>query len=356
MKNTGKHLAVAALLAMAGLSAQAANSPITVSLTPAKAVLQANEDVLVNVTITNTGATDQTVLKWHTPFNDEIEGLFDVVRDGVKVAFNGPHYKRGAPTAADYVLLKAGKSYSYKVELSALFDMSVRGNYSIRYRSGSINLLGGANGNGFAPGAAQVVELKSGSVSMWINGSNKSTTAKAPTLAQSLVGSLSFNGCTASQSSDITTAVANAKTYASGALGYMNAGTAGLRYSTWFGTNDAGRFANVTAHYSAILDAFNNQPVTVDCKCKKTYYAYVFPNQPYTIYVCKAFWTAPATGTDSKAGTLIHEMSHFNVTAGTDDWAYGQTAARSLAISDPAKATDNADSHEYFAENTPAQN
>jgi peptidyl-Lys metalloendopeptidase len=49
-------------------------------------------------------------------------------------------------------------------------------------------------------------------------------------------------------------------------------------------------------------------------------------------------------------------MSHFNVVAGTDDWAYGQTAARNLASSDPAKALDNADNHEYFAENTPSQN
>jgi peptidyl-Lys metalloendopeptidase len=47
-------------------------------------------------------------------------------------------------------------------------------------------------------------------------------------------------------------------------------------------------------------------------------------------------------------------MSHFNVVAGTDDWAYGQSAASSLAISDPNKAIDNADSHEYFGENTPA--
>ena len=80
-----------------------------------------------------------------------------------------------------------------------------------------------------------------------------------------------------------------------------------------------------------------------------------YPNQPYKIYVCNAFWSAPMTGTDSKAGTLIHEMSHFNAVAATDDWAYGQTAAKSLAISNPTKALDNADSHEYFAENTPAQ-
>ena len=66
--------------------------------------------------------------------------------------------------------------------------------------------------------------------------------------------------------------------------------------------------------------------------------------------------SAPTTGTDSKAGTLVHEMSHFNVVASTDDWAYGQSAAKSLAISNPTKALDNADTHEYFAENNPAQN
>jgi peptidyl-Lys metalloendopeptidase len=40
--------------------------------------------------------------------------------------------------------------------------------------------------------------------------------------------------------------------------------------------------------------------------------------------------------------------------AGTDDWAYGQSAAASLATSNPTRAADNADSHEYFSENTPA--
>ncbi|MDZ7813484.1 MAG: M35 family metallo-endopeptidase [Ideonella sp.] len=85
-------------------------------------------------------------------------------------------------------------------------------------------------------------------------------------------------------------------------------------------------------------------------------YAYVYPTQPYKIYVCGAFWNAPMTGTDSKGGTLVHEMMHFNVVAASDDWAYGQTASKSMAISNPTKALDNSDSHEYFAENTPFQN
>ena len=37
------------------------------------------------------------------------------------------------------------------------------------------------------------------------------------------------------------------------------------------------------------------------------------------------------------------------------DYVYGQTSAKSLAKSDPSEAIMNADNHEYFAENTPAQ-
>jgi peptidyl-Lys metalloendopeptidase len=82
----------------------------------------------------------------------------------------------------------------------------------------------------------------------------------------------------------------------------------------------------------------------------------VYPTQPYKIYVCKAFWSAPLTGTDSKGGTLLHEMSHFDVVAGTDDNVYGQAGAANLAITNPDAAVQNADSHEYFGENTPALN
>jgi len=116
------------------------------------------------------------------------------------------------------------------------------------------------------------------------------------------------------------------------------------------------RYSTVRNNFGAIDDALDNASMNFNCGCNQNYYAYVYPNQPYNIYVCRIFWQAPNTGTDSKAGTIIHEVSHFNVVAGTDDVVYGQTGAKNLAISDPAKAVQNADSHEYFAENTPKQN
>ena len=41
------------------------------------------------------------------------------------------------------------------------------------------------------------------------------------------------------------------------------------------------------------------------------------------MWLCNAFWNAPATGTDSKAGTIVHESMHWNIIAGCDDNAYG---------------------------------
>ncbi len=351
-------VAALVLTTLACYGANAASNGVAVSINPAKAVLQSHEDVLINVKITNNSGADQLVLKWYTPFSDSAEGLFDVYRDGVKVDYVGAHYKRAAPTASDYFLLKAGKSYNQKVELSALYDISVTGNYTVRYRTGTLDLFASNGSQGIAGGSKSVGELNSEVVAMWINGRQNALASASPSPAPlaSLAGSLSTVSCTSSRTSAITTAVSGAKSYSSGALSYLNAGTKGPRYTSWFGTYDATRYSTVKAHYNSILSAFNNQAVSVSCACTKSVYAYVYPTQPYKIYVCNAFWTAPATGTDSKAGTLVHEMSHFNAVAATDDWAYGHSAAKSLAISSPTKAVDNADSHEYFAENTPAQN
>jgi peptidyl-Lys metalloendopeptidase len=344
--NKLKWAAAAAALAMS-MTAQAADSGVVVSVAPEKASLGKSDDVVVKVTFTNTSGSPQYVLKSHTPF-DEIEApLFEITRDGKPVRYMGAIAKRGAPTAADYFLLKPGASYSARVELSALYDMGTTGDYAIRYHTGR---------------AAD--ELKSAPATVWIDGvrargSSDETKTLAEMQAQAGVvsaagGTLAFSKCTTSQQADITTAVSTALSMATSGDTYMTNGTMGTRYAKWFGAVDSSRVATVKAHFAAIKDAFATKPITVDCGCKKTYYAYVYPTQPYTIYVCKAFWSAPMTGTDSKGGTLVHEMSHFNVVASTDDWVYGQSGAASLAISNPSQAIDNADSHEYFGENTPA--
>ena len=145
--------------------------------------------------------------------------------------------------------------------------------------------------------------------------------------------------------------------YADAAVSYLAATpSATARYTTWFGTFSNANWNTVKSHFASIKDVYDTKPLVFDCSCsKKNTYAYVYSSQPYKIYLCGAFWSAPMTGTDSKGGTLVHETSHFTAVAGTSDDAYGQSAAKSLALSNPAQAIMNADSHEYFAENTPAQ-
>jgi peptidyl-Lys metalloendopeptidase len=169
---------------------------------------------------------------------------------------------------------------------------------------------------------------------------------------------VTFKGCSTTQISGAGDAVVQARAYSENAKGYLATGTVGPRYTTWFGAYTSSRYGTASQHFAAIDSAMDQSggQVTINCGCNQNYYAYVYPTKPYEIFVCKVFWTAPLAGTDSKGGTLIHEMSHFNVVAGTNDWVYGQSGAKNLAITNPTNAVDNADNHEYFAENTPSQN
>ncbi len=358
----------------AACSASAAPKGVSVTLVPEKTALGQTDDVVVRVTLTNTSSVPQYILKFRTPFNGIEEALFDIRRDGQPVPYLGAHIKRAAPTKADYFVLKPGASHSVKVELSALYDMSVSGDYQIAYKTSSPQLFlaqpqdsgrAGIAAVDAAAGAGDNASIASNAVSVWIDGrvarGQKSQTMldieeMKRAAAQPAAASVSFSKCTTSQQTTITQALAAGANMANNSSSYMQNGVIGARYTKWFGANNATRVATVKSHFAAIKDAFANKPVTVDCGCNQSYYAYVYPTQPYKIYVCKAFWSAPMTGTDSKGGTLVHEMSHFNVVAGTDDHVYGQSGAASLAISNPAQAVDNADSHEYFAENTPALN
>lgn len=348
------HLAAFALAASFSLGAYAADG-LTASISMDKRALGPRDDVVVHVTLTNTSSVPQYVLKWHTPFGDIEESLFDVTRDGAKVPYEGMHVKRAAPTAADYYVIQPGKSHKVTVELSQMYNMSISGDYTIRYSTKSPKLFSNVDPMGKAMDKKQSDTLQSDALAISIDGTlPRGTIAKAPADPVATAASLSFSKCTASQQSSITTAVSTAQGMANDANAYLAANKTGQRYTKWFGAYTSSRYSTMKSHFTAIKDAFDTKPVTVDCGCKKTYYAYVYPTQPYKIYVCKAFWSAPMSGTDSKGGTLVHEMSHFNVTAGTDDHAYGQSAAASLAISNPDQAVDNADSHEYFSENTPA--
>jgi len=322
----------------------------------------------VEVTVTNTSSRTLRIPKWQLPTDVQRSNLFRITRDGVEVGFEGAMIKRGVPTAEDFAILRAGRSYRSVVKLGAAYDLSKAGHYTVTYAaplqyaslSGRIRLQQRNGLPMMAQGAPIRIVLNQGMPDQratFPNGRRISPVLPANPELSDVIG-ISTVACSASQIATVGNAVLSARAYSERAKGYLNAGSTGARYTTWFGAYTSSRYATAQQHFVAIDNALDQTggQVTINCGCNDNYYAYVIKNQPYQIFVCNAFWSAPLIGTDSKAGTLIHEMSHFTVVADTDDHAYGQGLAQSLAISNPTLAIDNADSHEYFAENTPAQN
>jgi peptidyl-Lys metalloendopeptidase len=353
-------------LSAALLSTSALADGVRASLAMDQQTYASQQDVNVTLTFTNEENRTVKLLKWYTAQDGVEEALFKVMIDGEERHYLGAHYKRPAPTKKDYIKLKAGESVSYQVELSGLYDMSVTGNYEISYDISETQLMEPGSVKSMSAMGAKMgaTKVETNSVNFYLEGRQKVTPTHqltadgiVSTAALAAGGSVSFTGrCSNSEQSSILAGLSAARSMAANAKSYMQFSNPTARYNTWFGSYDSSRWSTVTNNFSNIDSALNNEPLTFDCKCSKSYFAYVYPTQPYKVYLCNAFWSAPTSGTDSKGGTIIHELSHFNIVAGTDDIVYGQSGAKSLAISNPAQAIQNADSHEYFAENTPNQN
>ncbi|KAJ7592414.1 peptidyl-Lys metalloendopeptidase [Mycena floridula] len=296
----------------------------------------------VDATVTNTGTESVKLL--HDPrgvLSQVPTETFSVYSAaGSKPNFIGVKVKYVATVSRSSTVLSPGESVTIEHYLSRAYDFSEHSQYRVE----ASNLFHYVDAD-----TEKVSTVLSESTSHNISLSGKLGTLHGRT-APSSPGS-----CSPSQTDDISAAAAVAVAYATASNEYLqkhNSST--LHYTNWFGSFTSVRHVQVLSHYTKmILHPYGNY--TYDCStCEQAdTYAYVYPARFGTIYLCNLFWEAPLNGTDSKAGTLIHESSHFPQIAYTNDFVYGQTAAKALAISDPNEAVENADNHEYFAEHNP---
>ncbi len=164
------------------------------------------------------------------------------------------------------------------------------------------------------------------------------------------------SGLTAQQYKDVVQARDEAKELLKKRLDDVNKWDDGTKAQSrkWFGSDDAATQKTMKDRIEkeiSKLDSFDaSNFAPAEPGTKPGTYTYVYPNKDDKIYLGDAFDGAPATGADSKAGTLAHEMSHYDSVGGTKDHAYGQPACQQLAQTNPVKAQENADSFEYFIE------
>lgn len=166
-----------------------------------------------------------------------------------------------------------------------------------------------------------------------------------------------YGTLTSAQQQEVDQAIAAARKYADDAVQHMSTVTYSVvsaRYVRWFGSRDQGRIDHVKDVWSRVRSTMW-LPLTVKATTGN-YYGLTYPLFTSTIRLGNDFWAqiTPLTGEDSKAGTIIHEVTH--LVGGTDDKyherdkKYTVEDSKNLAIFEPDKATKNANNYEYFVE------
>lgn len=131
---------------------------------------------------------------------------------------------------------------------------------------------------------------------------------------------------------------------------YMDAGLVDKGATTTRSNHVKEGFKKVKKHIEKDKTVMKKWDLPASHKFKEANtYGYVRGSEKdVNIYLGKMFWKTKMTGRDSKAGTIVHELTHR--IHGTKDHGYGIKNTLKFAKTDPAKAATNADNYEHFAE------
>jgi peptidyl-Lys metalloendopeptidase len=181
--------------------------------------------------------------------------------------------------------------------------------------------------------------------------------ALALLLAAAGAGAAPPPGCSVDQAARIEAGFAGAERRAAAALLLLVHHPAHPHVRRWFGTAPREGPRRVLKLTHQRLRPASRPPVACAGahRCGGTDIFALALLEERRILLCPRFFAEPpgrAPGLDSRAGTLVHEVSH--LAAGTEDTAYQPQAARALARRDPKAAASNADNHQYFVELLPA--
>ncbi|KAI0526392.1 Deuterolysin metalloprotease family-domain-containing protein [Xylaria bambusicola] len=163
--------------------------------------------------------------------------------------------------------------------------------------------------------------------------------------------SVKYSSCSSSQTSSLQTSVNDAISMSRAAA--TAAGTSAAYFTTWFKSTSVA--SKVKSIYTDITGVQTTSPTI---SCTDTYRGctdgsallYTVPSANVVV-PCpnNGYWDFPELASNcadddyDKGGSILHEFSHLY---GTDDYAYGQAAAKQLSAS---QAAANADTYEIYA-------
>lgn len=83
------------------------------------------------------------LLKRNTPLEGWLADSMTVERDGQVVPYIGAMAKRMAPSASEYLRLKAGARHIYRARLQDAYDVAAPGNYRVVWRGEIMDAFSG---------------------------------------------------------------------------------------------------------------------------------------------------------------------------------------------------------------------
>ena len=338
-----------------GLAFGAGQGDLAVDIRPA--------DNGVEFVLTNNSSDDISLLRWETPLEPELtQDVFAVSYSEGKnkslhaerAMFSGRLIRRTEPQPNDFITIAAGESRSAIVPLADYYQLSDQGMHYVSFRgvfSFQQNLQPNRTDRSAlltAPASLKTVYAKTGTVEVDLTPTPEILFARAA----------GYSGCSAQQIAELPgdfDASEQITREAKEALQTLpvNERAGSPRYLQWFGDYNSGNYAEALDTYERSEALMERGEVEFLCDCDEPFFAFIRRTRPFEVNLCTFYWRASQLGTDSRAGTILHEVSHFNEIGGTEDHAYGAALASALANNDPARAVNNADSIEYFAENTP---
>ncbi|KIY61772.1 zincin [Cylindrobasidium torrendii FP15055 ss-10] len=349
----------AALFALVSASVALATQSVSIS-TSAPASVTDVTDFEVTTTITNTGDEALTLLKDpRTVLSSWATDAFTVAKeDGTAADFNGVAVRYISAEAAKLkkttndesltTTLAPGESVDVVHELGNFyrFDNAGEGSFTVTPLS-TLEVLA-------EDGSLSAIEAEVTGATVDIAGTLASAKGLRPTSvggtaarvsrdASHLTKRATYSSCSSTRQSQNNAAITAASTLAKNSLTHLNANKSGSTLqTTWYGTFSS-------SHWTGTVKAFTGlqtEPASwlYDCTCTDSgTYAYVYPASYGEVYLCGYYWNAPATGSGSRADTIIHEGTHFPQILGTDDHTYGESSCKALAKSNPNNAYDNAE-------------
>jgi peptidyl-Lys metalloendopeptidase len=292
------------------------------------------------------------------------DDIFQVQQGSSTAQYLGAQVKRAdLPFPNGRVEIPPKGSYVVEFDILPLYDFSTPGTYRVKYNGEDDELACDASGQ------SCLSSIPSNDVARRLQAEQQQQQQVRNNNLRKLADT--FPGCTPAQTADIVAAKADAQKCLKDScdcLDTLKGDEDNSYFEMFFGDDTKANIDVVKQKFKAIKDDLAGD-INYKCATKEecdavkkandiplenVIFGYYKAGAKDTVHLCEGFWAADAKeGKDTKMGVLIHEVSHFDDGANTDDHKYGVEKCKKLADDEPEKARMNADTYEYFCECLP---